>query len=365
MSSALQTRIVLLIAIQATGAFCTASAYAAGDAAAPQPPLSSALPRIDTDTQGALTQAASQPALSSALPLGRHSTVLESFATLLEVYQPLGRPLAVSVDDDPEQPDSQTGSEQSKPAGQVVELMRSALEQLGEPVFLVPHGSRGRLAQATAPGQQRADVLIRVAAREASSMEAIVAGDGLEKQGKRKPMPDIWLDLTLIDPAKTLAQAQQHLVSGLHTAREATDHSFEISLQGTTYALSRNSRTLEGAGSAVHLLIDLGLVESLGRYLAIPYWRCIPEAKPDVQVAHAVEKKFLSLNHKGRVTWLRDALDRYGFDLPPGQGLDAATKLAVDELISKFSFRRPGDYLDAGLFADIYLNIPNRVSHRR
>ena len=90
----------------------------------------------------------------------------------------------------------------------------------------------------------------------------------------------------------------------------------------------------------------------------MPYWRCIPGAKPDGVVLREVEKRFLALDKPTRVRWLRETLVKYGFPLPSGNALDEPTRVAIDELIAKFNFRRPSDYLDPGLFVDLYVNVP-------
>jgi hypothetical protein len=59
---------------------------------------------------------------------------------------------------------------------------------------------------------------------------------------------------------------------------------------------------------------------------------------------------------------MRATLRQYGFALADGEGLDGATRSAIDHLIARFNFPRPTDYLDAGLFADIYLHIPLQAS---
>jgi hypothetical protein len=38
--------------------------------------------------------------------------------------------------------------------------------------------------------------------------------------------------------------------------------------------------------------------------------------------------------------------------------LDEHTKSALDSVVARFNFPRPSDYLDARLFANLYVNIP-------
>ncbi|MCF6189277.1 MAG: hypothetical protein L3J51_02225 [Cocleimonas sp.] len=57
------------------------------------------------------------------------------------------------------------------------------------------------------------------------------------------------------------------------------DRSFGLSIDGNTIGYSVSRSVVDARHKAIRLLIEWGLIETLGRYALVPYWKCLPNSK--------------------------------------------------------------------------------------
>lgn len=330
----------------------------AADGAATRPPPGRA-PAAQSAPAPAST--ANPKATAKSVPIARYDSAIDRFGDLLETYLPVGKLLYVRTPDANEASRlSDVPADARRPA-EVIEFVRTAASRIGGHVIYVPQAGSNAVAMDDGVGRRapRApDVIIAVTVTDENGPAAASPDGRAAARGAGTPASDLWIHLNLVDYAKQMMIPKMQSSGVLLVQRDTGNRTYDFTIRGTTYAVSGNSRQFESAQSPAGLLASLSLIEVLGRYNVVPYWRCIPGAKPDPVVLQELQMRFEALDTAARVRWLVETLSKYGFDLPLANGLDAAAKLAVDELIGRFNFRRPGDYLDPGLFLDLYLNVP-------
>ena len=54
------------------------------------------------------------------------------------------------------------------------------------------------------------------------------------------------------------------------------DRSFGISVDGQTIGLATLESIVDARHKAIRLLVELGLIETFGKYAKVPYWKCLP-----------------------------------------------------------------------------------------
>ena len=106
------------------------------------------------------------------------------------------------------------------------------------------------------------------------------------------------------------------------------------------------------------------MVQLLGRYANVPYWRCIPNAAPDASVLKRIAKRYEANDVATRIKWLQDSLNDYGFGLATTGVLDARTRLALQSLAEKFKWAPIADPLAPEVFVQVFNNIPVEASTR-
>lgn len=311
-----------------------------------------------------------------------YTTALEAFGRLLAVYRGNGKPIYVqtrSITDATGLSHPLVGSELPN---DITEMIRSAVNRIGDGVIYVPfhpdyvlaHERQGARLQLTLP-----DVLITGAITEFDRALAS-AGKGLDATvifGKGKGETDtsfnrkatatisrLTLDFNLVDFERQVMVPKMQAVNSMQVLNDTLENSFDFAIYGNGFGLTSNTRYLQGRHNAIRLLVDLSVLQLLGRYANVPYWRCIPGAAPDTGVLERVRRNYAANDRDKRVKWLRETLRDYGFPLAADGPLDTATKAALDILIEKFNWPRPTDHLDPQLFEHLFVNIPLPVKPR-
>ena len=306
----------------------------------------------------------------------RYSGALESFGDMLEKYRPSGKVLYVqtrSIGDSTNLSHPLVGAELP---GDITEMVRSAINRVGSRVVYVPfqpdyvlaHAQQGSKIQLVQP-----DVLITGAITEfdraigsagKGANARLVFGGGrgqTDLSWDRKAattLSDLSLDLNLVDFATQTMIPRVQAANTIRVLNQTYENGIDIAIYGNAFGVVTNTRYLQGRHSAIRLLVDLSVLEVLGRHTNVPYWRCIPNGKPDPVVMDAIKRSYAKNDTPTKVKWLQNTLKEFGFPLTASGNLDDKTRLAVDEVAPRFKIQTTGDYLDPDLFAGIYVNIP-------
>ncbi len=66
--------------------------------------------------------------------------------------------------------------------------------------------------------------------------------------------------------------------------QRGNDLSFGLSVDGQSIGYSTENSVVDARHKAIRLLIEWGVVEALGRYAYVPYWKCLPNSKNRAQI---------------------------------------------------------------------------------
>ncbi len=67
--------------------------------------------------------------------------------------------------------------------------------------------------------------------------------------------------------------------------QRGNDLSFGLSIDGNTVGYSSSRSVVDARHKAIRLLIEWGLIETLGRYSLVPYWKCLPNSNNQKLIA--------------------------------------------------------------------------------
>lgn len=306
----------------------------------------------------------------------RYALSLEKFGAMLEIYRPSGRATYVqtrTISDSTGLSHPLVGSELPH---DITEMVRSAINRIGDRVIYVPFHPDYVLAQAQQGAKLQLtlpNVLITGAITEfdralssagkGSNVNLSVGGgrgrtDAAFERKATSTLSDLSLDLNLVDFEKQVMIPRMQAANTIRVLNQTYEDSFDFAIYGSGFGITSNTRYLQGRHSAIRLLVELSVLEILGRYMAVPYWRCIPGARPDPVVLQTVEKRYQGADRATKVKWIQETLKDYGFDIKPSGVLDDRTRLALDEISAKLKFPQRADPLDPGLFVDLFVNIP-------
>ncbi len=77
----------------------------------------------------------------------------------------------------------------------------------------------------------------------------------------------------------------------------------------------------EGNAQAVRNLIEFGLIETLGKFTQVPYWRCIGVAETNRKVAEQIDDWYYSMEEVERVSFAQSTLSSLEYYIGPVNGV--------------------------------------------
>jgi lysozyme family protein len=176
---------------------------------------------------------------------------------------------------------------------------------------------------------------------------------GADKAGLAR----ISLDFNLIDFQTMSGISKMNTVNTMEVRKAVSGKELGISLFGQTFGLKGSIKKVQGRHAAVRLLVELSMIQIVGKHLVIPYWNLLgEEALPDKVVMKALAKYYYSLNDATAVASVQEWLYLYGYDVPQDGVIDASTQQALSELNQSFDAAAGKIGLDT--FRNVYINIP-------
>lgn len=102
------------------------------------------------------------------------------------------------------------------------------------------------------------------------------------------------------------------------------------SFQKLGLQFSLNMNRSEGLHQAVRVLVELGVLEVLGKLTEVPYWTCLQAEKTNPKILEQARDWFDAMDQKAQISFVQGRLGGLGYYRGPASGaLDAATNEAL------------------------------------
>ncbi len=173
------------------------------------------------------------------------------------------------------------------------------------------------------------------------------------KTGKAR----ITLDFNMKDFTTLAGVPKMTTTNSMEVNKAVKQKELGITLFGPTFGLKGAIKKVQGRHEAVRLLVQLSMIEMVGKYLAVPYWRLLGEdSLPDPVVIGSVTANYYNLSPAYRIALAQQWLYIYGYDVKLTGKIDAKTLAALQSLNPAF----PADSkeLSEKDFVNLYLNMP-------
>jgi len=174
------------------------------------------------------------------------------------------------------------------------------------------------------------------------------------KEGKAR----ITLDFNMKDFQTLAGIAKMTTTNSMVVHKAVKEKEVGLTLFGPTFGLKGSIKKVQGRHEAVRLLVQVSMIQLIGKYLAMPYWRVLGEdAKPDPVVMNAIALTYGNMSAEDRISSVQQWLFIHGNDLDINGELDQATRAAI----KKFDPSVPVDSLTSiplELFQRIYISMP-------
>jgi len=275
----------------------------------------------------------------------------------------------------------ETGSSQATGAEipfDITKMIMSAINGIGGSIVFIPYDpvyikNQAALNMTTLENKMRPDIVLNGGITEFDrALESGSTGFDFGGQfgaGKNSPGIDagkqdrdsvssITIDLNVTDIETMAMVPRVQAVNTMRVFKGASDLDLGFSIFGATFGYKSSVKKIQGRHAAVRVLVDLSVLETLGKYLNLPYWKCVDQgAKPDPVVLENIRDQFLEADAQKRVRMIQNLLYVYGYRTLRGTGnLDAETAAAISAVGAAYGFDTAS--LDDNFYEALFVNAP-------
>jgi hypothetical protein len=188
--------------------------------------------------------------------------------------------------------------------------------------------------------------------------------DGDGTFGTDTSISSVGIDFNIVN-AKTL-----NFVQGVQTknkmkiTKSTNNNDIGFAILGSGVGINGNASQKQGVHSVIRLLVDLSMVEIVGKLRSYPYWVCVHNGGADLDLLNKMKKDFQSYSEEEKIAFVRHLLSIVYSDVSLGTILDEATsKRIIDYKMSK-SLIPYNDSITTDLYLSLLINIPKMLTQK-
>jgi hypothetical protein len=148
-----------------------------------------------------------------------------------------------------------------------------------------------------------------------------------------------------------------HASVGAEVDRKGINQGWSLSIYGWGIGNTVSNKAIQARHEAVRVLTEYAVLQTLGRYLRLPYWRCVEGMEEDMVIKQSLSGYHQKLDEKGRVASLQELLQYHGFAIDKSGVVDEPTQ----EALSTLKLTNPDAVKDKSLdelYYQLYVSIP-------
>lgn len=173
-------------------------------------------------------------------------------------------------------------------------------------------------------------------------------------------LASITLDFNLLNFKTMAGIPRMGSVNSMKVSKAMGEKELGISLFGQSFGRKGSVKKVQGRHAAVRLLVELSMIQVVGKYNGLPYWRLLgDDAVPDKDVESAIRKFYFKLGDSDRVFKAQEWLYLHGYELVLNGQLDNATVAALKQYDAGYN---PANKISDDLFVRLYSSIPIKES---
>lgn len=237
--------------------------------------------------------------------------------------------------------------------GDITEMVRTAVNRIGARVVYVPYHPDYLVAQAqlgakfgvTMPdflitgALTEFDRAIAGAGRVNSAGIEFGGGNGKVTMGADVKRTAIFsalaLDLNLVSFSTQQMVPRVQASNVVKILNSSAEDNASLGFYGDAFGFKTEGKYLQGRHSAIRTLVDLSVLELIGKATNTPYWRCIPNGQPDPIVIDNMRSAYSGLTPELKIGLIQVTLRKYGEPVEITQQYDDATRAALEKVYAE------------------------------
>ncbi len=159
-----------------------------------------------------------------------------------------------------------------------------------------------------------------------------VPGDTISvdyNQEDQESLARITLDFNLLDFRTMSGVARMQTVNSINVYKAVADRELGFTIFGPTFGLKGTVKKVQGRHAAIRLLVQASVLQVVGKYLYLPYWKLVPDMPPDPVVLDKIRQDFRRLSQTEKVGEIQTCLYLKGYNVPVTGNLESRTQAAV------------------------------------
>jgi len=167
----------------------------------------------------------------------------------------------------------------------------------------------------------------------------------------------ITLDFNMLDFKTMAGIPRMNTVNSMEVRKGLREKEFGITLFGPTFGRKGSIKKVQGRHAAVRVLVEVSMIQMVGKYLALPYWKLLGEGtEPDKVVVKQIKRYYYSIGDAERILAAQQWAYLYGHEINLTSRIDPATQAAFQAIDPGFV---PGSsVIGFDTFMKIYSDIP-------
>lgn len=172
----------------------------------------------------------------------------------------------------------------------------------------------------------------------------------------KSSLASVTLDFNMIDFKTFTGLPRIQAINGIKLHKATKEDSIGFTIKSVTFGARGEIKKVQGRHAAVRLLVQLNIIQLVGRYQKLPYWRLIPGVEPDDVVIDQVLVDYYSFTRPKQVAKVQELLYLHGFSVQPTGQMDGATQSALQSFAQQHGLAETD--LNQELYLALYENVP-------
>lgn len=173
----------------------------------------------------------------------------------------------------------------------------------------------------------------------------------------KRSVSSISIDMNVIDFATMSMISQVQAVNSIKVYKGAKESDVGFSIFGQSFGLKGVVKKIQGRHAAVRTLVEMCVLECVGKFMDIPYWKCVDGAHEDSVVLKRRKRLFKKQNDVNRTWMIQRLMPAYGIEgIQPNGVYGKRTHLAMKVIADTYKTGSPA--LTPSFYIAMFKNAP-------
>jgi len=174
------------------------------------------------------------------------------------------------------------------------------------------------------------------------------------------------VDFNLIDFKRNVGIPHKSATNSIELYKSVGEKSIGATIYGVTLGSNSTVKHIQARHEAIRLLIQLSVIQIVGKYKQLPYWRLLPSIVQNERVYDEIEEKFEALTPEKQALKINEYLYMNGFNVEVTEEFDEKSQQALNKFQQQHSLSKLLSTTDPKTFFALYNNVPiTKASKKR